>query len=308
MDGLIDILLQRGADPWVLRHADGAYYYVQSGTSQIYLRRSATLAGLATAEPKAIWTAPAEGPNSKELWAPEFHFVDGKWTVYYAADAGKNEDHRMFALHCTGDDPMEDAFIDRGELHLEHDRWAIDGTICQHNGKTYFCWSGWEGRENTQQILYIQLMKDGLTPIGPRVEISRPTLDWELNGKPLVNEGPQFLSHGGKLHVIYSASGSWGDHYCLGRLTMDAGGDPLVAKNWIKRDQPVFTGANGIISPGHCSFVNCAEDEGRPWIIYHCARHFSAGWDRYVRAQRFSWNADDTPNFGEPAAPVGREH
>ncbi|MDB5327903.1 MAG: inverting alpha,5-L-arabinofuranosidase [Phycisphaerales bacterium] len=309
MDGLIDILAKRGADPWVIRHTDGAYYYVQSGGGHIYLRKSAMLAGLATAERKAIWTAPAKGPNSKEVWAPEFHFVDGKWTVYYAADDGKNADHRMFALQCTGDDPMHDRFIDAGQLKLATDHWAIDGTHIQHRGQQYFCWSGWEGREDVRQLLYLQKMKDGLTPVGDRVEISRPTLPWECQGgRPLINEGPEFLSRGGKLHLIYSASGSWSDFYCLGRLTIDAEADLMVAKNWAKHDQPVFASANGIIAPGHCSFVNCAEDEGHPWIIYHCARHFGAGWDRYVRAQRFTWNADDTANFGQPAAPVDREH
>jgi GH43 family beta-xylosidase len=144
---------------------------------------------------------------------------------------------------------------------------------------------------------------------GPRVVISRPTLPWEKRGgNPLINEGPQFLAHGKKAHLIYSASGSWSDFYCLGRLTIDISADPMKPENWRKHDQPAFAGTDQIISPGHASFVNVAEDGGRPWIVYHCARHFGAGWDRYVRAQRFKWNADDTPDFGKPLPPIGREH
>ena len=31
-----------------------------------------------------VWEAPADGPYSKEVWAPELHFVEGKWRIYFA--------------------------------------------------------------------------------------------------------------------------------------------------------------------------------------------------------------------------------
>src|SRR4051812_36625803 len=36
---------------------------------------------------------PATGPDSHEIWAPELHFLNSKWYIYFAADAGTNQTH-----------------------------------------------------------------------------------------------------------------------------------------------------------------------------------------------------------------------
>jgi GH43 family beta-xylosidase len=41
-------------------------------------------------------------------------------------------------------------------------------------------------------------------------------------------------------------------------------------------------------------------------MVYHAKTSQQPGWDdRVVRAQKFSWNADGSPNFGTPA-PAGQ--
>jgi GH43 family beta-xylosidase len=150
------------------------------------------------------------------------------------------------------------------------------------------------------QHLYIAPMSDPMTISGKRVLISSPEHDWEKQGRPLVNEGPETLWNGDKLFIIYSASGSWGDDYCLGQLTW-TGGDVLDPKSWMKKPEPVFSGTEKVISPGHASFVK-SRDGTEDWIVYHVAKHRGAGWNRQVHIQRFSWNEDGSPNFGEPVA------
>ena len=190
------------------------------------------------------------------------------------------------------------------------DHWAIDGTVLNVGEGRYFIWSGWPGENDGRQDLYICRMLDPMLCDERRVLISKPTLDWERIGSPKVNEGPQVLIRGGFVHCIYSASHSTTDHYCLGRLTARLDSNLLDPRSWTKHPEPVFSGANGIISPGHASFVGSHTDErqgDRDWIIYHCARNLGAGWDRYARAQVFDWK-DDVPIFGELASPLGRSH
>jgi GH43 family beta-xylosidase len=295
------VVAASGADPWVIRH-DGWYYMTATTGTNVTLWRSATLSGIGGGETKVIWSPPAKGPNSKNVWAPELHRLGGKWYVYYAADDGENANHRMYVLENAAADPFTGEFVSKGKIaDPKADRWAIDGTVLTLKGKRYFIWSGWEGTKDVRQDLYIAPMENPWTLSGPRVEISRPTHDWETVGTPTVNEGPQVLVRDDTAHVVYSASGSWTDDYCLGLLTLKAGGDPLDPRAWAKRPKPVFRGGNGVVSPGHCCFVK-SPDGKEDWLVYHAARHKGAGWARNLRMQRFDWNKDDTPKFGEPAS------
>ena len=297
-------ILHAGADPWVTKHGGHYYYCGSDAGSAVFVGKSDTLQTIG-AQTKVVWTPPKDGPYSKEIWAPELHFVGGKWFIYVAADDGKNENHLMYVLRAKTDDPqgeyeMMGALKTGVDTQNGHEnRWAIDGTVLELNGKLYFIWSGWEGKENVAQHLYIAPMSNPWTISGPRVLISKAELPWELNGKPLINEGPQVLQRNGKTFVIYSASGSWTDDYNLGQLTL-VGTDPLNPAHWKKHPEAVFAKTKEVFGPGHASFVS---DGARDWIIYHAAKFSGAGWNRNVRMQPFTWNADGTPNFGAPLAP-----
>lgn len=82
-------------DPWIT-YVNGAYYYSESycGSASICIKASTTLTGLSGAAWVGVWSAPAIGPNSGDVWAPELHYVDGQWYIYYAADTGNNDTHR----------------------------------------------------------------------------------------------------------------------------------------------------------------------------------------------------------------------
>jgi GH43 family beta-xylosidase len=122
------------------------------------------------------------------------------------------------------------------------------------------------------------------------------------NGRPLINEGPEILRNAkGKVFLVYSASGSWTDDYCLGQLALN-GLDPMKPSSWAKKAKPVFARTSEVIGPGHCSFVK-SPDGKEDWIVYHAARTKGGGWDRDVRAQAFGWTADGSPDFGTPVAP-----
>ena len=144
-----------GADPWVVRHDDGFYYYTQTTGNDITLWRTRDIADLEHAERKVVWM-PAQGAaNGSHIWAPELHRLDGRWYLYFAASAGDMTPAAHVRAAIRGDDPFGSyAFpqeTDAGKISDASDKWAIDGTVLEYEGQRYFIWSGWEGDVNEQQ-------------------------------------------------------------------------------------------------------------------------------------------------------------
>ncbi len=298
-------LLLSGPDPWVAQKDD--WYYVTHTTGKnLRLYRTRSMSDLGTAEFKTVWSPPSTGMNSRQIWAPELHYLQGKWYFYYAADDGRNENHRMWVLENSSQDPFEGTWIDKGELELPDDKWAIDGTVFQQNGQLFFLWSGWEGDVNVQQNIYIAKLSNPWTAEGDRVMLSEPEFAWEKNGgTPSINEGPQFLRKDDKMFIVYSASGCWMDDYALGMLTAPVIANPLDPASWTKHPQPVFEKnvSGQAFGPGHNSFFT-SPDGKEDWIIYHANPQSGqgCGGKRSPRMQRFQWTADGLPDFGKPAS------
>ncbi len=292
-------VVAHGQDPWVIRQGR-IYYFCQSRPDGIWVNRATRLEDIGLNHWKCVWHAPEGTAWSKQIWAPELHFLQGKWYVYFAADDGDNAGHRMYVLEGTSVDPQM-AFNFKGKIAAPTDRWAIDGTVLEMpDQKLYFIWAGWPGANDGVQNLYIAPMSNPWTISGGRVCISQPDHVWEQHDFPHINEGPETLWHEGHLFVIYSASAFWDDNYCLGQLTW-TGGDVLDPKSWVKKSEPVFAHTTEVFGPGHCSFVK-SPDGREDWIVYHA--HIGPGIrQRDVRIQPFTWNPDGSPNFGAPVSP-----
>lgn len=298
-------VLTSGPDPWVFQK-DGYYYLSHTTGVDVRIYRSKSMSDIAKAESKIIWTPPATGMNSKNIWAPEIHFLENKWYVYFAADDGDNANHRMWALECACEDPLTGQWTERGKVQLPDDKWAIDGTAFYHHGQLYFTWSGWEGDTNGRQDIYIAQMQNPWTATGNRVRLSKPDFSWEQHGGwPTVNEGPQILRKGSKMFMIYSASGCWTDHYALGVLSADTSASVMDATAWTKSPEPVFTSnpEGKAYAPGHNGFFK-SPDGTEDWIIYHANPMAGQGCSnkRSVRMQEFTWTSDSIPYFGKPVA------
>ncbi|HEY4156001.1 MAG TPA: beta-L-arabinofuranosidase domain-containing protein, partial [Puia sp.] len=261
---LINPLLPSGPDPYCF-YKDGYYYYTHTLGNRIDLWKTKTMADLKTAERKTIFVPAAGTFYSKELWAPEVLFLQGKWYAYFAADNGSNKNHRLYVLENGSADPMQGEWALKGKLADPADKWAIDADVFVFRGQMYMVWSGWEGDTNGEQDIYIAKMKNPWTVEGNRVQISKPVYEWEKFGDLKnssgpqhvnVNEGPQALIHGNDLFVLYSASACWTDTYSLGLLRFGGDSDLLNGKNWIKSPHPVFRQSkeNGVFATGHNSF------------------------------------------------------
>jgi len=285
-----------GHDPFVIQK-NKLYYYCYSYEGSIWINKHRTLQEAVQFKGKNIWTPEQNMPFSLDIWAPELHFLKEKWYVYFAADDGENENHRMYVLESKTADPSGE-YVFKGKIFDSSDKWAIDGTVLECSGELYFIWSGWEGNRNVQQNLYISKMKNPKTITGLRMLISEPEYDWEKIGRPLINEGPQVLKNKNQIFIIYSASGSWTDNYCLGQLKL-SGDNPLEPGSWTKSRTPVFSGTGTVFSPGHASFVKSPNGK-EEWIVYHTAKQKGAGWKRDVNIKKFTWDINGNPSFGYP--------
>jgi hypothetical protein len=143
-------------------------------------------------------------------------------------------------------------------------------------------------------------MSNPLTISSQRVLISTPTYAWEQNAAA-INEGPEVTIQNNVISLVYSASGSWTNYYCLGLMTASTASDPMNPASWTKNPNPIFQSGTNVYGPGHHSFTK-SRDGLEDWIIYHSARYSGSGWTRQIRAQQFTWNADSTPNLGKPAS------
>jgi GH43 family beta-xylosidase len=306
--GISNPLIEQCADPWCMFHTDGYYYFTATAPEydRIELRRAKTIAGLAKTEPKVIWRKHESGPMSYHIWAPEIHYIFGKWYIYFAA--GRADDIwaiRMYVLECATPNPLEGEWIEKAQLKTHWESFSLDATTFEHRGLHYLVWAQHDPQIGGNTNLYIASMNNPWSIIGPQVMITKPEYPWEII-RFRVNEGPAALIRNDRVFLTYSASGT--DHnYCMGLLTAPGNANLLDAKSWTKSPVPVFKSspANSQYGPGHNSFTT-TPDGKIDLLVYH-ARNYKEiqgdplqNPDRHTRVQILGWKPDGTPDFGEP--------
>jgi GH43 family beta-xylosidase len=299
-----------GSDPWMLYY-NGNYYlasatYSSSSLVGLTMKKASSISALIATSPVKIWDD-TTASRCCNMRAPEFHLLSGpngtRWYLYYVAGpSGCCGSQRSYVLESSGTDPMG-PYMFKGQLTDATNDFLIDPTILQLNGNLYFIFSAFQPGSMVLQSLYIAPMSNPWTLSANRTMISQPTYRWETVGtSPSVNEGPKILQHGGKTFLIYSASYCGTPDYKLGMLTY-TGTDPLNMSSWTKNPNPVFqkNTAGGVYGPGHNGFFK-SPDGTEDWIVYHATTSSSGncGTGRTTRIQKFTWNADGTPNFGTP--------
>lgn len=292
------------ADPHVMRHTDGNYYYVATspGWDRIELRKSPSLSGIGARTPVTVFTKSAACTGtkcySKDIWAPEINYINGAWYIYFSG-AGTDDHHRIFAIRNTSADPTTGSWSAPIKIADTDDAWAIDQTVASINGQLYMAWSDISGGQ--PQRIKIAKMSSPTAIVGRGAIVSTPTYSWEQSGAR-VNEAPAFLVRGTKVHMAISASGCWTDDYKLGLLTANLGADLTNPASWTKAANPILQKGNGAFGPGHNSFTK-SPDGKEDWVVYHAnpATGQGCGNSRTTRIQKVTWNGD-TPVLGAPVA------
>lgn len=310
---LLTPLISQRADPCIYRHTDGYYYFTASVPAYdlIELRRASSIAGLATAEPVAVWHKPASGPCSELIWAPEIHFNQGAWYLYFAAAPSRDIkdnlfQHRMYVLRCQAANPLNGHWQFLGQLDSGIDSFCLDATTFTHQGELYYVWAQKAPQIPGNSNLYIARMATPDNIASPPVLLSKPELAWETRGFS-VNEGPAVLIRHGKVFLSYSASAT-NENYCMGLLWADAQADLLNPASWHKASEPVFSSCytHGVYGPGHNSFT-VAEDGVTDLLVYHARTYTEIVgdplWDpnRHTYVKAIRWDNQGMPLFGKPS-------
>lgn len=203
-------LVSQRADPQITRH--GEWYYLMA-TAPAYdvieLRRSRSIPGLATAEPKVVWRKHDSGPMSRHIWAPELHVIDGRWFIHFSAGEAKDPwKIRLWVLENAAADPMQGEWIERGQIRTAWDTFTLDATLFEHRGKRYMAWAQTDpARKNHSTDIFLSRMKSPTELDGPQVRLSQPEYAWE-KVRHSVNEAPAVLLRGGRIFMSYSAAGT----------------------------------------------------------------------------------------------------
>lgn len=309
------LLLQR-ADPQVILHSDGYYYFTATVPEydRIELRRVKDLNDLSRAEVHTIWRKHASGIMSASVWAPEIHYIDGKWYLYFTA--GRVDapfDIHLYVLENAAANPLEGTWVERGQLKTGWESFSLDATTFALHGQRYLVWTQRpQVSEKHLTAIYLAKMDGPLSISGPATLLTQPEYAWERIGFP-VNEAPAVLVKNGRVFLTYSASAT-DANYALGMLTASDGANLLDPTSWTKSPQPVLASSdkNGQYGPGHNSFTT-TPDGKQDILVYHARNYRDISGNplhdpnRHTRAQIIAWRADGTPDFGVPVADAQRD-
>lgn len=316
--------IAEGADPWVIanplaktagkdqpaHYGHNFYWCLSDANRSIAIYTGDRLTGLG--KKHVVWRAPRRGPYSREIWAPELHYLQGHWYVYVAASDGDNANHLAYVLKSETDDVLGPYEV-HGPLATGDGAdgktpnvWAIDMTVLQHKGKLYAIWSGWDAPGTDQQYLYIAPMASPTELAGPRVLLcDNDDYLWERlepsEEHRGLNEGPEVFQANGRTFLFYSCGASWLPTYKLGRLEL-VGEDPLDPASWKKSSTPAFVSSDSVYGVGHSCFVP-SPDGQQWWHVFHAKRDRQPGWRRAIYVQPMSLDADGVPQLGQPQAP-----
>ena len=302
-------IMQR-ADPYVYRHTDGSYFFTGSMPKYdcIALRKSGDLLGLAEAEETVVWRRHESGPMSEHVWAPELHYLDGKWYIYFAA--GERDDIwkiRPYVLECESDDPMAGPWKELGKMQaadgdeFSFQAFSLDGTIMENKGKRYYIWAEKVSVGRQISNLYIAEMESPVKLKTMQVLLTSPDYDWERYGF-WVNEGPFVLHSNGKIYLTYSASDT-GINYCVGMLSIDEDADLLDPRQWKKERYPVLGTDESleIYGPGHNCFTQ--DEEGNTIMVFHARKEREIvgnplyNPNRHAMLLKVKWSEEGKPIF-----------
>ena len=286
-------------DPFVT-YFNGRYYAVENDTteSRLLVRSAASVANLASAVPQVVW-ADSNASRNKQVWAPSLMNLNDRWYLYYTASDGVDANHRNYVLESTG--LVSQGATPNGPYAFKAkifdpaaDTWAIDGLPFNHNGALYFAYSG--AQNGTTNLMYVARMANPYTLNSPRTWLP------VAGGCTGIREAPSTINRNGRTWLVYSTCDTGAPDYQLWMSSIANGADPLVAGNWQQRNGAVFARNNaaGVYAPGSNNFFK-SPDGTQDWIAYHAKTTTAFTYEgRTTRIQQIGWNADGSPNLGQP--------
>ena len=258
------------------------------------------------ADEVTIWEKHDKGIMSAHIWAPEIHYLNNKWYIYYAGgDVDNLWDIRPYVLECRGKNPLVDSWQEIGMVKskdsFSFNDFSLDMTVFSNKEKLYCVWAEKVNIGKKISNLYIAEMRSPVELGSEQVLLSTPDYNWERIGF-WVNEGPSVITNKDKIFLTYSASETR-DCYCVGMLSIDKNEDLLDPRCWKKKRYPVLKtdDVKHIYGPGHNSFVE--DEKGNAVMIYHARQYDEISGEplydhnRHAYRMKIKWDSNGEPIF-----------
>ena len=236
------------------------------------------------------WAELTLGPDVDSFWAPEIHFVDGKYVAYYAARR-KTDQVLCVGVAVSSGGPLG-PYIDRGSPLVQNVSMGnIDPTFWfeQTTQTSYVIWKEDGNGHNPQvptNIYLAQLSKNATDVIGSWHSILVNDLNsWEGN----LVEAPWMMKRNNTYYLFYSANNYASTAYAIGVAQSQSIFGPFVKYS----ENPIVRSNNNFWGPGHCSVL--IDPQTTEWFfIYHgwYVNQIAPGKDRYVMMDGIEWVTD----------------
>jgi hypothetical protein len=247
-------------------------------------------------------------------WAPEIHYIDGRWVAYFGAAL----DPPIFrvAYHHSVEPGTFGLFVAwtsslfggrwqsrllhypgqynavRGNGH-ELSGGVIDPSEAQdpRTGQRYLVWA-----KQSNQIWIGELSEDGLHLLPKPVRfIISPHYAWQCapSGRSCVVEGPVLYwdSRQQVFELFYNADSTWQDSYKIGVAISTA---PLLARSWVPDPRPILQSSDRLHGPGIGAQPFVGPD-GQLFLACHVQLHPShASQARYLAILALSYDPQQT--------------
>ena len=301
------------ADPDVIKWK-GKYYFIATNDADqnhtLYMRQADSIEEIANASESLILDSSTYKNIGGLLWAPEFHEINGKLFIFFAATPGEffwEESHVMCLKE--GGNPMN-----RNDWSEPKRICRMDGSELCEAGKvitldmTCFLWQDeyyviWSQRQfvpvDLGAWLYIAKLDEN-EPWKLKSEpvlLSKPEFGW-ANNHTFVDEGPFALIRGDKLFVTFS-SAAVDTSYVVGLLQIEKGKNPLERENWKKTGYPLLTSRSieGEFGTGHNAYV--IDEDGEVWNTYHARPGTQAPRSSGIRRVHFDVDGEPVLDLTE---------
>lgn len=283
-----------------------------------YIREASTVEGIKTAPDNKILGTGLYGSGG-QLWAPEFHEVDGDLYLLFAGNVASGGDLFNIQSHTMRLKPGQDPLLassweapqrvqgtDGGSLATAGLTLTIDMTHIRVGDQDYVVWnqrtkynaSGEPSTSGAWAPAVIKIAKVDVPASGAwrittdPVILSTPDLGWDYNTAP-VDEGPFVIQRDGRIMITFSGSGV-DETYAVGLIEASADADLTDPASWHKRSYPIWSYEGPIANnwgPGHNAYV--LDDDGNLLNVFHAKPTATGARTAGVRMVYF--RTDGTP-------------
>jgi GH43 family beta-xylosidase len=287
------------ADPMMFTWNGSYYLYVNEQLQYNRLRRTHSLAGIASAADEII-SSGVVGVGTATSCGYMLHW-NSLWYQYCADGRGS------LVLVSSADDPMSTytlaGYIDGPSGFTGYSEWPI-----VVGSQIYMLFTN-DATSTTLHSIWAAKFSNPYTRTGTWNIIATPNSgsgSWECGDSRCIDEGGSAVVHGSKAFLLFSAGGYESPDYCVGMLTASTSSDLTQQSSWTKSSGCVISRNNAasVYGPGSALWFKSL-DGTQDWIVYHVKTSTNNqynGDDRKLELMHITWDSGGNPIFASPHA------